>query len=393
MIQKGTLNNYLILLYLVLFISVNQGCEEAQPLPVNCDLTVTDLSTNSLTDSSFQITFTLNGSGDNYSISDNLGTIEEKSVGEGIYNYGNYLNNSEVQLKILDKNQDSCEFLSEILAHITHNRNKCDVSITSVVSFCPTDSTFGVLLSFSGEGSFFYITDDQFRLISSPSIEGSYYLGEYLNNSELNFIVNSKLGSGCSDEVNLTSIDCNRVNDCSLQIDSLYAIQITETKFELIVSFSGSGASYVVEDNQGNPPISGLAPGEYLVGVYNNVNKDKILISVSDQSIDETCSVVKNINTPEIQCTPPLISICDVALENIKTNCLSDSTFEVELSITGTGDTHQIFDDQGSSPFLGLCPGTYKYGLYKIGTPVELTVANFAIFGCFATTDILLDDC
>ena len=84
---------------------------------------------------------------------------------------------------------------------------------------------------------------------------------------------------------------------------------------------------------------------------------------------------------------------CDVEITDVTTNCINDSTFEVSVSFTGTGNQFEIKDNQGRSPLTGLSAGTYLFSSYSNNTDVEIIVSDMSIVSCADTADVVTNDC
>ena len=173
---------------------------------------------------------------------------------------------------------------------------------------------------------------------------------------------------------------------CDVVLDTFYAACKTDSTFELIVTFRGSGSNYQITDDQGSSPASGLAPGTHSYGEY--FNSTDVVITVSDPNFPNC----EDASLPVTQdCTP--VPMCDLVVDTVFTQCTSDSTFTINVSFQGTGSQFQLFDDRGTASMVGLSAGTYTYGSYHQDSVVNLTVLDFAIFNCFAVLGPLSDSC
>ncbi|MEM7373358.1 MAG: hypothetical protein AAF587_32330, partial [Bacteroidota bacterium] len=163
---------------------------------------------------------------------------------------------------------------------------------------------------------------------------------------------------------------------CDVVIDTLYTQCIDDSTFETVVSFSGSGIAYELSDNQGSIPLAGIPPGTYTFGSY--ANNASVSIYVNDILIPACGDTTGPITT---DCTPPPPP-CNVNIDTIYAQCLTDSTFSVIVEFSGPGFSFEISDNQGTAPVGSLGAGSYSYGSYANNTAVEIYVTDVALVAC-----------
>lgn len=181
-------------------------------------------------------------------------------------------------------------------------------------------------------------------------------------------------------------MSCATPQPCAVTIDTAFAQCKTDSSFELVVTFSGQGQAFDLYDDQGSTPLTVSQPGTYVFGEY--LNSLEVMVLVKELSQD-TCVDIWGPVTAD--CTP--VPVCDLVLDSVSTECATDSSFRVVVSFSGSGSQFQIFDNLGTQPLLGLTAGTYVFGEYLNGTPVSLTLLDFAIFNCFLSTPVVTDSC
>ncbi|MEL7194741.1 MAG: hypothetical protein AAFO96_19970, partial [Bacteroidota bacterium] len=344
-----------------------------------CDLDVANVVTQCLTDTTFTIVVSFTGSGNNYQISDNQGTPVAIGLAPGTYTYGNYPNNTLVDIQIKDRDGFQCD---SVIRHLTKDCvPPCDLHLISATPQCLTDTTFGILLTFTGTGSNFQLSDDQ----SSPSLiglsAGTYVFGNYPNGTVVAFTLTDLAGLNCDTTVTGITEDCTP--PCDLHLLSVTPQCFTDSTFELVVNFSGSGTNYQLSDDQGTPLAVGIAPGTFTYGVYPTGTQVALtVIDLDGLNCDTTVTGLT------ASCTPP----CALQGITVDAVCKNDTAFEVVVQIFGSGSNFVISDDQGSPLAAGLSAGTYFYGTYPSGSVVSITVSDPAA-GCDTTVVGLTASC
>lgn len=350
--------------------------------PVVCDVAIDSLSSLCLNDSTFEVSVFVSGTG-NYTIADDQG-LTAQTGGAGTYVFGPYTNNTNVSFSATDNVLLNCVAnAGPITKDCTPVPPVCDLAIDSVETVCLTDSTFEVTLVLTGTPAAYQVDDDQ----GSPSQSGatSYTFGPYLNNTSVSFTAFNTDFPTCTASAGPVTADC-APDTCAISIDDLVAECASDTSFQIMVTFSGIGNNFSISDNVGSTPMRGLSPGTYAFGDY--FNSTDVFITVSDSSFSGCTSTLGPVTA---DCTP--VPVCDIALDTSYTNCLTDSTFEVVVSFTGTGNFFQIFDNRGTPGITNLAAGTYSFGEYPSNSQVQLTILDFAIFNCFAVTPVLTTVC
>lgn len=370
----GTFSNNTVVTVYAMDLSITACADTAAPVtadctppPPSCDLNIDSVSTTCLNDSTFEVVVTLSGTGTNYEISDDQGTTPVSGLGAGTYNFGSYANNTSVTIFAADLNLTAC---ADTAAPVTADCSQapvCDVVIDTMYALCKTDSTFEVVVTISGSGSNYELTDDQGSAPVSGLSAGTYNLGPYLNSIDVFVTVTDLNLPGCSDMSGPVTADCTPVPVCDVVIDSVTTTCFTDSTFGLVVTFTGSG-TYTLSDDKGTPPDTGLVSGTYMYGVYPN--DEQVTIFVTDPGIFG-CSVSAGPFTDN--CAPP---VCDVSLDTMYALCVTDSTFEVVVEISGSGSNYEIVDDQGSAPWAGLSAGIHNIGPYLNSIDVYITVTD-----------------
>ena len=173
---------------------------------------------------------------------------------------------------------------------------------------------------------------------------------------------------------------------CDVAIDTFYAQCKTDSSFEMVISFSGSGTNYQISDDQGTPVVDSLAAGTYTFGDYFN-STDVVLI-VSDPNFT-SCADTTLPATAD--CTP--VPVCDLMVDTVYTQCLTDTTFTVLVTFSGSSNQYSISDDQGTPHFVNLVAGSYIFGTYHQDTAVQIVISDSALFSCIRVLGPLSDSC
>lgn len=274
----------------------------------------------------------------------------------------------------------------DINANLACTQNPpCFAEIDTAYAECVNDSAFSVLVTFSGNDTLYTVTDQNGNGPGQVP-PGSYLLGPYASGTYASVFVDAVNGDSCSAMIDSLTAICEPVNFCDVMIDTAFAQCASDTSFEFVVTFSGVGTSFAIYDDQGSAPMIVNQPGTYVFGSY--FNSVEAFIFVEESGLDSCLDFYGPLTA---DCTP--VALCDLVLDTVYTECASDSSFRMVVGFSGSGSQFQIYDNQGTTPVLGLAEGVYVFGEYLNGTPVSLTLLDFGIFNCFLTTPILTDSC
>ena len=350
--------------------------------PSACDVDIDSITTVCLTDTTFEVVVNVNGTG-TYDLTDNLGISSFLGVNAGTYNFGPYANNASVIVYATDVNLAACaDTAGPVSADCTPGVS-CDVNIDSVATNCINDSTYQTSVTISGTSPYYFISDDFGTPVLGVPGAGTYTYGSYNKDSAVTIFVVDSLDATCADTLGPVQGLCV----CDVAVDTIFALCVTDSSFEIVVEVVGIGSNYQIQDSEGNPPLTGLTAGTYMLGPY--FNSTDVFVTVSDPNFTN-CFVFDGPFTQD--CTP--VPICDVQVDTAYTNCIGGA-FEVIVTISGSGmNTYKIFDDKGTTPLTGLNPGTYNFGNYPIGDTVNISVEDTMIFGCIKPyAEFLTDSC
>ncbi len=354
---------------------------DCTPPPV-CDVAIDSASAVCVTDTTFDITVSISGTGA-YTLSDDNGILAT-GLAAGSYTFGPYGSNSVVTLFVEDPTIAGC---ADTLGGLTANCTPppvCDVAIDSASAVCVTDTTFDITVSISGTGA--YTLSDDNGILATGLAAGSYTFGPYGSNSVVTLFVEDPTIAGCADTLGGLTANCTPPPVCDVAIDSASAVCVTDTTFELQVTFSGTGP-YTLFDDQGSTPLTGLSGGTYSYGVYPS--NQVVTVYLADPSIAGCVDSLVGL-TQTCVSVPP---VCGVAIDSVFADCASDTSFTIFVKISGVGSNFQISDDQGSMSVGGLSAGWYSFGDYFNSTEVLLTVTDLTIPGCDTTVGPLTADC
>ena len=244
-------------------------------------------------------------------------------------------------------------------------------------------------------------------------VPGTHYDGDTLQfyHNPVNFTYGFQLGIGANDkngafglsgwfyydgaysgkgDINVI-VECDSVSPppplvCDVAIDTVYTSCKTDSSFEMIITISGSGTNYQITDDQGTAPTGGLIAGTYTYGEY--LNSTDVILTVEDPSFT---NCIESTLPLTADCTP--VAVCDLAIDTVFTQCLTDSTFEISVTFQGSSNLYQLSDDQSTPKLQNLSAGTYTYGNYSQDTAVLFTVADLGVFGCFFVLGPLAETC
>ncbi|MEM7375293.1 MAG: T9SS type A sorting domain-containing protein, partial [Bacteroidota bacterium] len=359
---------------------------DCTPPPPPCQVNIDSAITACLTDSTFQITVGFSGNGNNYSLSDNQGSPTQTGLVPGVYVLGPYANNTDVQITVADPDSMSCTSTFGPVTADCFVPQPCIVAIDTAYPACQTDSTFALMVQISGNGSNLSISDDQNTAALTGLTSGLYPYGEYPNGTSVTVSVNNPTGNGCSDSYSPLTEDCTPQVICSVDMDTVFAVCVTDSTFNIVVKFTGVGTNFQLGDDQGSSPLTNLAPGEHTIGPY--FNSTDVIITVEDTSFTN-CSFSFGPITAD--CTP--VPICDVTVDSIFVQCLSDTTFNLAITISGSGNDYSIIDNQGLYQISNVGVGTFTMGPYVAGSSVGALVVDNRVFGCILSAGPILGDC
>ncbi|MEL6671187.1 MAG: T9SS type A sorting domain-containing protein [Bacteroidota bacterium] len=167
----------------------------------------------------------------------------------------------------------------------------CAVTVDTVYTECITDSTFTLWVGFSGVGNNFQITDDWNTAPLGNLSPGLYQYGVYLNSTEVYITVSDPAYTDCTDPYDPVTADCTPIPVCDIALDTLYTQCQTDSTFEIVVSFTGSGSQFQIFDDQFSPLQFGLPAGTYTYGSYPNGTK--VVLTVSDFAIFN-CQIISD---------------------------------------------------------------------------------------------------
>ena len=355
---------------------------DCTPPPV-CDLKIDSVEVQCVNSTHFQVLLTFSGSGSAYTLSDNLGNPPLTGQTPGTYTFGPYPNNSQVTITVTDEADPTCTRSSCLV--VGDCAPLCNVQLDSLATNCLTDSTFELVVGFSGSGLSYTLADNQGSVPLQNATPGLYTFGPYATGSLVSVTVTDNFLPGCTFTTPVLTADCDSVvvpPVCAVQIDTFYTTCIGGPNFELTLSFSGTGQTFTLSDNQGGQPLVNVPAGSYTFGPFGNLTP--VVITITD-SADATCQVVSPVITDSC--------FCDVAIDTLFSLCVSDTSFAAVVTFSGTGSSFIIQDDQNSAPLPGLSPGTYTYSDYFNSTEVMVTIVDPNFSNCEATAGPITADC
>ncbi|MCB0842779.1 MAG: hypothetical protein KDE26_05865 [Bacteroidetes bacterium] len=345
-----------------------------------CEVSIDSIEAVCISDTTFEIVVNLGGPGTNYELTDDQGSAPLSGLSAGTYVMGPYANNLVVTVIATDLNLTAC---ADTAAPLTLYCSSCNLNIDSIAAVCSTDSTFDVVVMISGSSGGYELGDNQGSPLLTGLSAGTYTFGPYANNTNVFIYANDANLTACVDTAGPVTQDCTPVINCEASLDSVVAVCTSDSTFELIVQFGGTGINYELTDNQGSAPLSGLSAGIYNLGPYpNNAN---VVVTVTDLDLT-ACADTAGPFT--LYC-----ATCDVNIDSISTVCLTDSTFEVVVTLTGAGSNYSLLDNLGSTPLTGLSAGTYNLGPYANNASVIVFAVDTNLVACVDSAGPVTKDC
>ncbi|MCI4667302.1 MAG: hypothetical protein MRZ79_04010, partial [Bacteroidia bacterium] len=277
----------------------------------NCDLQLNHAQAHCITDSTFEIQVNFSGTGNGYRISDTQGNVYFSGIGSGTYFLGPFSNGTIVDLIISDTTIANCDTtIVGLTEDCTPPPPVCDLEVLSSSVQCLNNNEFEVSIAIGGTGNNFILSDNQGSTVQSGGA-GTYTFGPYANNTVVDIFVNDSSKANCDTTVVGLTQDC--MPPCDLQLLSAIPSCISNSQFQVVVTFSGTGNGFVLTDNQGSPAQVGAA-GTYTFGPYNN--NTQVSISLSEPNIPNCDTTVTGLTQ---DCTPP----CDLLLDSANAVCIS----------------------------------------------------------------------
>ena len=145
----------------------------------------------------------------------------------------------------------------------------CDVELDTFYAACKTDSTFELIVTFSGSGSNYQITDDQGSSPATGLSPGTHAYGEYFNSTDVVITVSDPNFPNCEDASLPVTQDCTPVPMCDLVVDTVFTQCTSDSTYTIYVTFQGTGNHFQLFDDRGSPSVTGLSAGTYSYGSYH----------------------------------------------------------------------------------------------------------------------------
>ena len=259
-------------------INASLSCTTSPPCVANIDTAYAQC----VNDSAFSVLVTFSGNDSLYSLTDQSGNGPGQ-VPPGTYLVGPYPSGTYASVMIDAVNGDSCFAAWDSLTAMCVPMNICNVQIDTAYAQCSSDTSFEFVVTFSGAGTGFAIYDDQGSAPLIVNAPGTYIYGSYFNSVEAFVFVEESTLDSCMDMAGPLTADCTPVALCDLVLDTTYTQCSTDSTFQMVVGFSGTGAQFQIFDDQGQVALTGLTEGTYVVGEY--LNGTPVTLTVLDFGI------------------------------------------------------------------------------------------------------------
>ncbi len=299
---------------------------------LECDLSVS-ATTQCIDGFNYNVVVSLAGS-DTYTINDGLGGLQN-GVAAGNITFGPYPNGS-YNITVTSENVADCQQI------LTGNEDcfECDLT-ASATTECVDASTYNVLLTLSGTGTF-TVNDGNNTLVAQTA--GILNLGPYPNGN-YSITITSEIDPTCVETVS-GSKDCF---ECDLSVSAVTQC-VDDFNFNVLLTLDGTG-TFIVDDGI-NLPIAGQPSGSITFGPYPNGDYSITVTSQTDDTCFEVASGIEDCFECEINV-------------NANTECVDAFNYNVNLNLTGPGTF--TLDDGINPPLTGQVAGTISFGPYPNG--------------------------
>ncbi len=356
--------------------SISENC----PLPPTCGIEDLFAQAVSISDDSFQVEVSFEGEVGSYLLSD-ISIIADSlradpqfiSSPDSVFILGPYLKETLINISLADTTINNCIFTLAGLTVDIPQENPCDLDSVNVEPRCiGTSGNFTIDVFFSGNGTEYFIRDVSQTTVLSNLESGTHAFGSFPSGDTVRLEIGDRI-TGCVES--LGSFVTATCISCELAISTVSSICVGDS-IEVSVTITGSGENFQLFDNQGTPSLNNLTSGSYILGRYPAEIGDAIIVSANDPTKPE-CDTV-SLAVPEIPCP-----ICDLAITNSSPRCVGDS-IEVSVTITGSGENIQLFDNSGTPPLGGLTAGTYILGRYSstVAAPIIVSITDSSQSAC-----------
>ncbi|MEM7372616.1 MAG: T9SS type A sorting domain-containing protein [Bacteroidota bacterium] len=154
----------------------------------------------------------------------------------------------------------------------------CTLEIDTVYASCKTDSTFEMVVAFSGIGNNFQITDDQGSAAMTGLSAGTHIYGEYFNSTDVMLTIQDTSVANCLEGTPPMTADCTPVPVCDIVLDTVYTECLTDTTFGVVIGFTATN-QFSLADDQGTATLDSISSGLYAFGIYPQGTEVELTLS------------------------------------------------------------------------------------------------------------------
>lgn len=336
---------------------------------VICDLT-TSAQISCIEGDTYTIDLTIGGTG-TFNVNSNLGNLS--NVSAGVYTFGPAALNT-YNFTVTNAFNAECSQTVSGTENCIDEVEPCDLSLTASTS-CNEDKTYTISVNVSGSGTYTVFNNGQ--VIQSGVTAGQLQVGPFESGTPYNVEVVNDNNEDCSESASGIR-NCAVTTNCDLTA-SAQTICLDDNRYQIVVNFSGNdGDTYTLNDGI-NPPITGQAGGEVILGPINNGSYS---VAISSES-DPTCTLALN-GTKDCSQELP----CDIEVTDVEVNCTSENGYSVSFEFEGTG-TFTLSDNQGTT-LTGQTAGSHTFNNFANGL-YAITISSETVPNCSVTFNGLRD--
>lgn len=307
---------------------------------------------------SYQVIVEFTGDG-TYNLVDNSNTSLVAQTA-GTYTFGPYPNDVAYEIVVTSEIDEAC---TQTVTGV-EDCFEC-VLPTSSTTNCIDLSSYEVSFVLEGEGTYTII--DNVNVPITGVTAGEITVGP-IQSGTYSIEVISEVDDSCT-TVLTGERDCFT---CDLVVSASTACADEEgLTYNITLDLLGTG-TYVIEDGV-NAPLVNQSAGSIVLGPYPNGGYS---IAVTSE-VESDCTL--SINGTEDCTLPP---VCEVDINTI-TNCLTDSTYQVVLTVSGADETYNYVTNDGRGGTFTVTNGLTEVVLDSfLNGDYEITVTSVSNAAC-----------
>lgn len=313
-----------------------------------CDLTTSVVENCAADGLSFTVDLTIGGTG-TYTVDDGMGGVTN-GVSAGVLTFGPFANETAYSYTITSEVETDCE---EVVSGMK-DCFECDLMVNAV-PLCDGLAEYNVDLVITGTGTF-TVTDASGATVLTSVLAGTYPFGPFDNETTYSYTVVSDEETTCTETVSGTE-DCF---ECDLMVSAVENCAADGLSFTVDVTIAGTG-TYTVNDGMGGV-TNNVTAGVLNFGPFANETAYSYTVT---SDVEEDCEEVVSGMRDCFE--------CDLTINALPVCLPGNLTFEVQLTITGTG-TYTVLE--GGVSQTGVTAGNLVFGPYDNEEIYSITVTS-----------------